>query len=160
MARQRVKVVDRGFKRIMRSIRAMAGRGASVGIHANEAQRTETGSLSNVQLGVVHEFGAPEAGIPERSFLRSSFDANRRKYETILTKGAKRIAGGRDRAERVLGIAAEVAVADVINTINAGVPPANAPSTVRRKGSSKPLVDTGQLKASIKPVVGRSKGSR
>jgi hypothetical protein len=35
------------------------------------------------------------------------------------------------------------------NRISAGIDPPNSAATIARKGSSKPLVDTGQLKAAI-----------
>lgn len=38
-------------------------------------------------------------------------------------------------------------IQDVISDKNLLVP--NAPSTIRRKGHDKPLIDTGKLKASI-----------
>lgn len=39
--------------------------------------------------------------------------------------------------------------------ISDGIPPPNAESTIRRKGSSTPLIDTGQLRTSIKYRVKR-----
>lgn len=93
--------------------------------------------------------------IPERSFIRSGFDKNVRKYIEIMRAGARKMAVNQTTARRVLGLLGEIAVADVVSLINAGIPPPNAPSTIRAKGSSKPLIDTGQLKQSVKPKLGR-----
>jgi len=34
----------------------------------------------------------------------------------------------------------------VVDEINSGVPPPNAPSTIKAKGSSKTLVDSGEMR--------------
>jgi hypothetical protein len=147
------KVVDkdRGQKRILQQLKGVDGWRVTIGVHGQEAPRE--GEIDNIGLAVIHEFGAPSAGIPERSFLRAAFDANVRKYLKLLLRGARAIARGRSTPKRALGITGEVAVADVVNLINAGIPPPNAPATIEAKGSSTPLIDTGALKQSIKPVV-------
>ena len=93
--------------------------------------------------------------IPERSFLRSAFDKNRRVYERMLEQGTGRVIDGTDNPRRVVGLIGEKHVADVINGINAGIAPPNARSTVARKGGSTPLVQTGQLKMAIKVKVSK-----
>lgn len=45
------------------------------------------------------------------------------------------------------------AVGEIQQRIADGIPPPNAQSTVDRKGSSTPLIETGQLRASIKHKV-------
>jgi hypothetical protein len=146
---------DRGMKKILRDLAAMDGWQVTIGIHGQESGRGDfgKGAIDNVALGAIHEFGAPGAGIPERSFLRSAFDANVKKYVRILLLGAKKVTTGLGTAKQAVALAGEAAVADVVNRINAGIPPPLRPATVVRKGSSKQLIDTGQLKASIKPVV-------
>ena len=93
--------------------------------------------------------------IPERSFLRSAFDQNRRVYERMLEQGTGRVIDGTDKPARVVGLIGEKHVADVVNGINAGIAPPNAPSTIARKGASKPLIHTGQLKMAIKVKVSK-----
>jgi hypothetical protein len=61
-------------------------------------------------------------------------------------------------AERSMGLLGEAVLSDQRQTIDRsiGIAP-NKPSTVERKGSSRPLIDTGALKRSTTYVV-RSKG--
>jgi hypothetical protein len=99
---------------------------------------------------------AHEITIPERSFLRAAFDKNVRKYAKLLERGARQMAAGRSSAKQVLGILGEVSVSDTVNLINAGIPPPNRPATIKRKGSSKPLIDTAQLKGAIKAKVSKA----
>ena len=91
--------------------------------------------------------------IPERSFLRAAFDRNQRKYSRVLEAQTGRAIDGAISVKQALGIVGEVALSDVINRINRGIPPKLRPATVARKGSTKPLIDTGQLKGSIKAKV-------
>ncbi|QXF35240.1 hypothetical protein CE143_20230 [Photorhabdus luminescens] len=87
--------------------------------------------------------------IPERSFLRSTFNEKKGDYAKDLTKGIQSELlndGDLVKAFEKLG---EKVVGDVKAKILSGVEPALSPKTIRRKGSSKPLIDTGQLLQSI-----------
>lgn len=144
-----VKDIDRGMKKIVKEMFGV-GKVAHVGIQGDEAAAEHEGSeLSNVQLGMVHEFGAPEVGIPERSFLRDTFDDNEEKYARMLDRGAKKILGGQSNQDTVVGLVGEQMVSDMKRRINEGIDPPNEDATVAAKGSSKPLIDTGALKNSI-----------
>lgn len=159
MAKKPGKVIvkDRGYiKRIMNQ-RALKGWKASVGVHGSEASRdaAEQGEPDNVQLAVWHEFGTSNGHIPERSFLRSAFDKNQRKYERLMGMQTGLVIDGVQTPKGAVSVVAERMVADIVNGINRGIPPPNAPSTIEAKGSSKPLIDTGQLKGSITYVVSK-----
>lgn len=56
--------------------------------HQTEGLETRVGILTNagdrVFIGAVHEFGAPAANIPERSFERSTFAAEKGKLIEIM----------------------------------------------------------------------------
>lgn len=103
-----------------------------------------------VMRAVANEFGTSR--IPERSFLRATMDRKRDEYAQILQDAVDRgLQGEEMRAE--LERVGQLAVGDVRATIARGVPPPNAPSTIRRKGSSKPLIDTGRMWQSLDAVV-------
>lgn len=154
---------DRGMKRILKDLDRAAGWQVTVGVHGKDAGERggfEPGEMDNVAIFTIQEFGAPgntffghPAPIPERSSLRAAFDANVKKYVRVLMLGARKIIDGTLTGKQAVALAGEAAVADVINLINAGIPPPNSPVTIARKGSTKPLEDTGQMKAAIKPVV-------
>ena len=91
--------------------------------------------------------------IPERSFLRSTFDAERKKYETALEMFTGRVIDGTMSPKQAVGLIGERHVADVVNRINAGIPPPLKKATSDRKGSTKPLIDTAQMKQAIKVKV-------
>lgn len=101
-----------------------------------------------------NEFGTED--IPERSFLRSTVDKNRAKYEASLARVAGHLAdgkGARGRAERELQKLGLTAVGDVQQQIVDIKDPPNAASTIAAKGSSNPLIDTGRMRQSVSFVV-------
>lgn len=83
--------------------------------------------------------------IPERSFIRSTIDENAQKYRELAKKLALLIVDGKLTAERALELFGERVVADIKLHIQRGIDPPLAAETVRRKGSSKPLIDTAQM---------------
>lgn len=105
-------------------------------------------SIDNVELAVVHEFGL---GVPERSFLRATFDRMKDKWARFASRVMRQVSRGRLTLEDGLAIIGERVKADVKKAITsgAGIPPPLAPATIARKGSSRPLVDTARLLGSI-----------
>jgi hypothetical protein len=120
--------------------------------------------LTLVEVASVHEFGTKDGRIPERSFLRSTLTRREGNYGKLLTAALQRsleevsidgvgdVAGAFARQLEVVGLRV---VRDVQTTIRDSGPgwPANAPITVLAKGSSKPLIDTGRLRQSIRHAV-------
>jgi hypothetical protein len=144
---------DRGYKALQARLKALKidEAYAKVGIFAGTSARKEAKGPTNVELGVIHEFGSPQAHIPERSWLRSSFDLNREKWFALAGKLAAKLIDGKLAVYDALELLGMAAAADIKKhiTVGEGIPPPDAPATVRRKKSSRTLVDSGQLVASI-----------
>lgn len=118
----------------------------TVGIHGAEGGAPHEGGESIAAIGEAHEFGA---GVPQRSFLRAWFDERQSEIEkTIQAQLELSLQRGKS-LDWALERVAVWAQADIQKRIAAGIDPPNAPSTIQRKGSSKPLIDTGVLKAAI-----------
>jgi len=103
------------------------------------------------ELAAIHEFGAPQANIPERSFIRRTFVKKQRELSSMTRRLATAWVTRKielKQALDVLGLWGASKVRDTI-TQGAGVPPRLEDSTIARKGSSRPLVDTGRLVGSI-----------
>lgn len=145
---------DKGFALFMKRAKKAARESGGVEIGVFDTtprmvQSTADVPTTNVRLAAIHEFGL--GNIPERSFLRSTADLNQRKYLELLKKAEKKALEGED-PKRLLGLIGEVGVADVKATITSqghGHWPALAESTIKAKGSSQALIDTGQLLNSI-----------
>lgn len=105
-----------------------------------------------VEYATANEFGT--ATIPPRPFLRATLAEQggrwvrgAEKAVVLQTNGDD---AGADRTLRILGV---VMVGDVQAKIIAGPWTPNAASTIARKGSDRPLVDSGQLRQSIRASV-------
>jgi len=92
---------------------------------------------------LVQEYGTIENGgfIPPRPFLTNAMK-NERKWETILNAELDK---GRDLSQALTRVGEEMRN-DIVRSIDANIPPANAQSTVRNKGSTHTLIDTGAMK--------------
>lgn len=145
----RVTVRDTGHKKLLERLQASGRARVTVGIHEQEGSELHEGSddLTVSDVGAIHEFGL---GVPQRSFLRSTMDENRDKYNDALRRIGRLVVQGRLRStEQGLAQLGARCVGDVQAKIRAGVPPALSPVTVAAKGSSTPLIDTGQMWSSI-----------
>lgn len=88
-------------------------------------------------------------GIPSRPFLLNAIRKNRRKYiEALKTSGAKILRGEAtlDQTMSKLGILAQGDIQQEITDLRT---PPNAPSTIKAKGSSNPLIDTGEMRSKV-----------
>jgi len=143
-----VIVIDKGWRDIQRKIGAVGS--VCVGLLGAKAAKTypDGHGETTAEIGAVHEYGDEARNIPQRSFLRSTVRANQEKYTKLLAKAAAEVIfeGKPDLALLKVGL---VAAGDVRKRIAEGIPPALSEKTIARKGSSTPLIDTGQLRSSI-----------
>lgn len=125
---------------------------ASVGGSSRSGGFVGSGQVTFLPKGSTEAIGVTRPHmirIPERSFLRSTFDRHRNKYINTLENQAGRVIDGTATPAQAIGTVGELHLADVRNAINAGISPPNAPSTVARKGGSTPLIASGTFKNSI-----------
>lgn len=109
--------------------------------------------LTNADIGAIHEFGS--GNIPRRSFLKMPLEnhigkwirANKDRYYEMMTKGNVK------KFYEAMGFEAEKIINEAFVTSGYGTWAPNAPRTIEKKGSSMPLIDTGQLRASISSKV-------
>lgn len=90
-----------------------------------------------------NEFGTLE--IPSRPFFRNAIENNAKKWVNFLAQDLVKS----ENAEISYNRLGEVARGDIVKSINQTNSPANSPLTIKAKGSSKPLVDTGFLRANV-----------
>lgn len=108
--------------------------------------------LTNADVGAQNEFGDPAKKIPMRSFLLMPIHAKSKEIidDTIKAGAYKAFAGGKIKdVLRYIGQSCEVWIQRAFATRGFGTWKPNAPLTIAIKGSSSPLIDTGQLRRSI-----------
>ncbi len=150
---------DRGWKRLERQLVKLNRPGAFtlVGVQGNEAAAGHrAGGTTVAEVATVHEFGAileTEDGrpvvIPQRSFIRAAIDEYANKLQRLATLLGRGVILGKFQTQQALELLGEQAVGIMKKRIADGLQPPNSPATIAQKGSSKPLIDTGQLRGSI-----------
>ena len=145
MAKAKVKTTDKdmGRSRILNEIEVLKGSYVTIGVHA---EATPYPSGQSVQfVATENEFG--NSRIPERSFLRSTFDENRenwrKKHRSLLNDVIK----GKTSTKlvmRSLGFEMATAIQNKVLTLQS---PPNAPSTIAQKPlvGNNPLINTRHL---------------
>ncbi len=152
MARSKVTDKDRGFNDLAKRIKRFNDLIVACGIHEEEGAALEDGSpLTVAQIAAIHEYGAPNADppIPQRSWLRETCEEHSATIKGLIKKGAENVIKGANPDAEMEKIGLFV-VGLIQRRIATGIPPANAQSTIDRKGSSTPLVDDGQFRQSIR----------
>lgn len=156
----RVEDKDLGLNRIIRTLnKDLDGVVVKVGVQAKDkaVRRGKGGSIRNTDqplavIAAIHEFGLSD--MPQRSFLRSAYDENL----PMIDKMIQRVANG-----AVFGLGTNAALNQLGNVVQGMVQRKivdgpfvpNSPATIKRKKSSKPLIDTGHLRQSIRYVIER-----
>ncbi len=160
-----VKTIDRFGKYVVK-----------VGIFGNKSARQGGGAMTNAEVGVInefgsegrrgavhaflraagiHEFGSFRGRVPARSFLRMPIAEKSKQIIADASKGAAEMLAKGDVVGvlKRLGIACEKQIQLAFATRGFGSWAPDAPSTVRKKGSNQPLIDTSQLRRSISSQV-------
>jgi hypothetical protein len=114
-----------------------------------KAGMANEGEMTLAQVAAIHEFGSPEHGIPERSFLRAGITKSLPELKAFSANAIRRVANGGYTVRNALRHLGALAASKVQMEIVNGTFVPNAPSTIKAKGSSKPLIDSGQLRQSI-----------
>lgn len=135
-----VKLIDHGFDKIIQQALKLDGKGVKVGIRRGKGSHEGTDMLD---IAVYNHFGT--ATIPARPFVSDCAEKNAGQIQEAQKRLVYRVYQG--------GLSADGALAELgawyVNVqkghiLHGGWTP-NAPATVKRKGSNRPLVDTGQL---------------
>lgn len=138
------KLTDIGIDKVLENVMELGGKQVKVGIQAGSGSHD---GVDILDIAIYNHFGT--RNIPSRPFVSDCFDKN----QGQISEAKKRI------VYRVMeGMPASAGLAqlgqwyqDVLkgHIRNGGWVP-NAPATVKRKGSSRPLIDTGQLVNSVR----------
>lgn len=146
------KMTPEGIK-FQRMLKELADKEVRIGFQHGKA--TEEDGTDVCDVAAWNELGT--VNMPSRPFLRKSVDENEGKINSFLQSKKKDLVRGVS-AEQVLK---EIGIfqKDLIQEkITEGSFAPNAESTVRQKGSSKPLIDSGRMRQSVNYVI-QKKGS-
>ena len=144
MAKSSVTDRDLGWKDIKKNLKELSRLAVKIGIL--EGSKTKDGA-DIAEYAAYNEEGTKN--IPSRPFIRSWVDSNGEKLRHFMDSAYSHVVSGkwtaRDAFER-LGQTVQSGIKK--NIVSGGFKP-NSDSTVKRKGSSTPLVDSGDMRNAV-----------
>lgn len=152
MPRQVITDRDLGWRRLGKALRDVSANAVDVGVRGEDTARSGD-SATNPEIAAWHEYGTSQ--IPARPFMRPTYDQNWPVYRKIAKALGVRVFFGTLTKHQALSVLGAKFASDVKARIRAHIPPELDESTVQRKGSSTPLIDTGQLIRAISHKVVR-----
>jgi hypothetical protein len=145
------KDTDMGMNDIRKNIEKLGHLAVKAGIIEG------SGSVDGVdvaQYGAWNEYGVPgkkqKWDIPPRPFIRGFLENNSEAIKKKQEQLSRAVSSGVMDAERAIGLLGQFAQDGIKRYIRTGSFKENAETTIKRKKSSKPLVDTGTLVNSIR----------
>lgn len=139
---------DRGANALLAGFKE-AAKGAELRVGILEAGSEPAEGSKDLTVADVATFNEFGLGVPERSFIRSWYDDNLDENRAALRRLQELVVRGEMSQAQAFEQLGLLFVGAIQRRIADGIPPPNAESTIKQKGSSTPLVDTGQLRASI-----------
>lgn len=134
-----VKHIDRGFRAAVERTSALAGTGVKIGYQVG------SGSVAGVDIldiAIWNHFGTEN--IPARPFMHDSAVKYSGEVGAAMTHLARKVQLGQASAYAALSTLGQFHQDQIVAQIRSGDFAPNAPSTIKRKGSSVPLVDEGR----------------
>lgn len=139
-------------RRYFRELQKMTEMEVRVGFQGDEKYEDGT---TIAEVAAYNEFGSSDT--PERPFMRQSFENHESELQAACDAANRLVSSGgsADQALQQIGVVAKGLVQEEI--VNGGFAP-NAESTIKKKGSEQPLIDTGTMRQSVNFVVKRRGG--
>jgi hypothetical protein len=167
---------DLGLGEIRKNIAALSKRAVKVGIVESEGKKNEkkrvrvigkngkplknrkavesTETPTIAEVAAWNEYGVPDR-IPRRSFIRGWTDNKAEHIKATTDAIFKKVADGKWDADDAVKRLGEFAQDGIKSFIRTGDFRPNADRTIERKKSSKPLIDTGTMRNSVRYEVVR-----
>lgn len=142
-----MKDSSKGFKDFDKLLERLAKTKISAGVFADAGTNSKSGT-SVVDYAYYNEYGTDK--IPARPFMSLTADAQKDNWANLMAASFDKIVATQGGSvDRELGRIGERMINDIKETISSNIAPVNAPSTIKRKKSSRTLIDTGYLRSSI-----------
>lgn len=139
---------DMGFKVTLARLSSLHG-SVKVGIFA-DAGSSKKGHTSIAEYAAYNEFGTSH--IPSRPFMRQTIDKYTNAWGQAAEAAEKRVADGMS-PHQALELIGNIAEGHIKATIGRGSFAPNAANTIKQKGSSQPLIDTGAMRGAVRHKV-------
>jgi hypothetical protein len=145
-----IRDIDLGWKKIKKQLKLANNSYTKVGIQSDAGKNEESDNASIAEYATYNEYGT--GSIPARPFMRSTFDMFKDKVSRLKKEQYELILQGKRTVRRSLALIGEFMEGRIKRRITAIGYPRNKPSTIKKKKSSNPLIDTGVMRQSIRHV--------
>lgn len=145
--------IDR-FQDIQRSLQELAKKDVLVGVPEASSNRKDSNEVTNAELVYMHTHGSPLWNLPPRPIIEPAIEANKEEIGGLLREALTNALDGRpfEVALKKAGMKGQNVVrAWFVDPRNGWAP--NSPVTIARKGSERPLIDTGEMRKAITYIV-------
>lgn len=136
--------VSGGLERELRKLAKLVGTPATARVGFLEGATYPDGTPTAL-VAAIHNYGAPAAGIPPRPFFTNMISQHQHEWAPAI---AGLLRGGMS-AHDALEVAGAAIAGQLRQSIIDTNDPPLAPSTVARKGFSKPLIETSHMIKSV-----------
>lgn len=144
-----IRISQKGtnFAALKRNADQLSKKTLAVGVLPSAGKDKDTGA-DLVDIATWNEYGTSR--IPERPFMRIAESKNSESWLKLAEGVAEKIVEGKFSEEQGMELIGNRMVGDIQKVIGdkSQLAP-NAPSTIKRKKSDAPLIDTGNLRQSI-----------
>ena len=147
----KVVLKNKVLREIMAEFKELSSQTVRIGIQSKE--KDSTGKQSLAKVAAQNEFGNPQKRIPSRPFMRQAFDKNVTKISEMGKKLAGLLMKRKMKSQQALELWGQEMETNIKNEIIRGDFVPNAPYTIAKKKSDKPLIDTGRMLGSVRYVV-------
>ena len=144
-----IRISQKGtnFAALKRNAEQLSQKALAVGVLPTAGKDKDTGA-DLIDIATWNEYGTSR--IPQRPFMRTAEKQNGEQWLSLAEGVAEKIIEGKFAEEQGLEIIGNRMVGDIQKVIgDRSLLAPNAPSTIKRKGSDAPLIDSGNLRQSI-----------
>jgi len=146
-----IRDTDKGMEEIRKQIAALSQLSVKVGIIEGSGSKK---GVSIAEYAAYNEYGVPgkkkKWQIPPRPFIRGFIENESEAIKATQEKLYKLVSEGKMDAATAIARLGQFAQDGIKRYIIGGDFEPNAELTVQRKGSSRPLIDTGTMRNSIR----------
>ena len=151
----RVESRDNGYNDLVKRVIGLKPVTIRVGILEKDGAASHDGSdRTLIEIATWNHFGVLAKNgegwhIPPRPFITDWFDENEAALRSKLTVLMQSVVAGKRTRDQVLQIMGAYCVGQIQARMAESIPPPNAPSTIKQKGSSTTLINSGQLRSAV-----------
>ena len=153
--RDRLKAVLQDLGRLKTKVGYPSGGPSTSSIRRNakgEAMPTPAAHIPVAALAAVHQYGSPARNIPPRPFMTNAWNLCSGELQYVQAGLISQVYRGARTPDEAIKTLGEYFTGQVKRSITEGPFEDLADSTILRKKSSVPLIDTGLMRASVTHV--------